>query len=106
MKIRRFRSFRFKLVLYMILSVLATILTEVVIFGGIYLYETRIVAGEYRQIWGGGSPGFQGFTFSESASRDVMVIIVFTILLMSLYFILFLNPFVSSHIHFPKVYLQ
>lgn len=94
MKIRRFGSFRFKLVLYMILSVLATILTEVVIFGGIYLYETRIVAGEYRQIWGGGGPGFQGLTLSESASRDILVIIVFTILLMSLYFILFLNPFV------------
>ena len=78
----------------MILSVLATILTEIVIFGGIYLYETRIVAGEYRQIWGSGSSGFPGFTLSESASRDILVVIVFTILLMSLYFILFLNPFV------------
>lgn len=94
MKIRRFRSFRFKLVLYMLLSVFATVVTELVIFGGIYLYETRIVAGEYRRIWGAGGSAFTGINLTESAFRDLFVVGVFTLLLMCLYFILFLNPLV------------
>ncbi len=94
MKIRRFRSFRFKLVLYMLLSVLATVLTELLIFGGIYLYETRIVAGEYRRVWGAGEQGLLGINLTESALRDILVVGVFTLLLMCLYFILILNPLV------------
>ena len=91
MKIRRFRSFRFKLVMYLLLSVLATVLTEVVIFGGIYLYETRIVAGDYRRVWGSGD---FGISLTQSISGDLIVVGIFTVLFMTLYFVLLLNPFV------------
>lgn len=40
------------MIMYMFLSLLATIATEGLIFMGIYLYETEIIAGEYKKVWG------------------------------------------------------
>ena len=93
MKVRRFRSLRFRLVLYMLMSVAATLLTEAVIFAGIYLYESRIVAGEYHRIWGSNGQGTSVLDLSRSAGLDILVIVVFTVLLMTLYYILFLNNY-------------
>ena len=51
MKVKRFKSFRFKMVMYMFFSLIATFITEGLIFMGIYLYETEIIAGEYKKVW-------------------------------------------------------
>ena len=40
------------MVMYMFCSVLATLITEGIIFIGIYFYETEIIAGEYKKVWG------------------------------------------------------
>ena len=45
------------MVLYMFLSVVATFITEGIIFAGIYFYETEILAGEYRRVWGSSGQG-------------------------------------------------
>lgn len=57
MKVKRFKSFRFKMVMYMFFSLIATFITEGLIFMGIYLYETEIIAGEYKKVWGASRAG-------------------------------------------------
>ena len=98
MKVKRFKSFRFKMVMYMFFSLIATFITEGLIFMGIYLYETEIIAGEYKKVWGASGQGkmsFGTFTLSQSiAALDVWVIAIFTILLLIIYFILISNKFV------------
>lgn len=49
MKVKRFKSFRFKMVMYMFFSLIATFITEGLIFMGIYLYETEIIAVNIRR---------------------------------------------------------
>ena len=98
MKVKKFKSFRFKMVMYMFLSVLATFLTEGMIFAGIYFYETEILAGEYRKVWGASGQGRLAlgmFTASESVSLDILVILIFTMLLLVMYFILISHNFVT-----------
>lgn len=85
------------MVFYMFLSVLATLITEGIIFVGIYFYETEILAGEYNRVWG--SSGQSGaiaslITITDSTSMDIFVILIFTLLLMVMYFVLFSNQFV------------
>ena len=97
MKVRKFRSFRFKMVMYMIASVIATVITEGIIFLGIYFYETEILAGEYLRIWGSTVEGHVNLDFlgaSSSTGLNLFVFIAFTILLLVLYFILFSHNFV------------
>ena len=97
MKVKRFKSFRFKMIMYMFLSLLATIATEGLIFMGIYLYETEIIAGEYKKVWGASGQGKMSlgtFTMSQSVALDAWVIVIFTILLLVIYFILISNNFV------------
>ena len=98
MKVKRFKSFRFKMAMYMFLSVLATLITEGIIFMGIYLYETEIIAGEYKKVWGTAGQGamsIQNFTLSQSTALDVFVIMIFTVLLLLMYFILISHSFVT-----------
>ena len=94
MKVRRFRSFRFKIIMYMLLSVIATLVTEGIIFAGIYLYEREIVAGDYRRIWGSGTFSLLRFGEPSRAFSDLGLIIVFSMILMTLYFILISHGFV------------
>ena len=97
MKVRRFRSFRFKMVRYMLLSILATFITEGIIFLGIFLYETENIAGEYRKVWGASgqsSMPLRMFSFSQSTVLDFFVILLFTILLFTMYFVLISHNFV------------
>ncbi len=94
MKVRRFRSFRFKIIMYMLLSVIATLVTEGIIFAGIYLYEREIVAGDYRRIWGSGTFSLLRFGEPSGAFSDLGLIIVFSMILMTLYFILISHGFV------------
>ena len=98
MKVKRFKSFRFKMVMYMFFSLIATFITEGLIFMGIYLYETEIIAGEYKKVWGASGQGkmsFGTFTMSQSIALDAWVIAIFTILLLIIYFILISNKFVT-----------
>ena len=84
--------------MYMFLSVLATLVTEGIIFMGIYLYETEIIAGEYKKVWGTAGQGamsVQNFTLSQSTALDVFVIMIFTVLLLLMYFILISHSFVT-----------
>ena len=86
------------MVLYMFLSVLATIVTEGIIFAGIYFYETEILAREYKRVWGASGQGSMSFgmlTMSEPVSLDILVILVFTVLLLVMYFILISHGFVT-----------
>lgn len=86
------------MVMYMFLSLIATIVTEGLIFMGIYLYETEIIAGEYKKVWGASGQGkmtLGTFTMSQSAALDVWVIAIFTMLLLVIYFILISNKFVT-----------
>lgn len=65
---------------------------------GIYLYETEIIAGEYKKVWGASGQGkmtLGTFTMSQSAALDVWVIAIFTMLLLVIYFILISNKFVT-----------
>lgn len=85
------------MIMYMFLSLLATIATEGLIFMGIYLYETEIIAGEYKKVWGASGQGKMSlgtFTMSQSVALDAWVIVIFTILLLIIYFILISNKFV------------
>lgn len=82
----------------MFLSVLATIVTEGIIFAGIYFYETEILAREYKRVWGASGQGSMSFgmlTMSEPVSLDILVILVFTVLLLVMYFILISHGFVT-----------
>lgn len=98
MKVKRFKSFRFKMVLYMFLSVLATVVTEGVIFAGIYFYETEILAGEYKRVWGAAGQGrmsVEMLTMSEATMMDLLIILAFTLLLIVMYFVLISHGFVT-----------
>lgn len=97
MKVKRFKSFRFKMVMYMFCSVLATLITEGIIFIGIYFYETEIIAGEYKKVWGASGQGRMSLSMlslSESTALDIWVLFIFTILLLIMYFILISHNFV------------
>jgi len=86
------------MVSYMLSSVLATLITEGIIFIGIYLYETENIAGEYRKVWGASgqsSMSFRMLSFSQSAALDFFVILLFSILLFTMYFILISHSFVT-----------
>ena len=55
------------MVMYMFFSLIATFITEGLIFMGIYLYETEIIAGEYKKVWGASGQGKMSFgTFTLS----------------------------------------
>lgn len=85
------------MVRYMLLSILATFITEGIIFIGIYLYETENIAGEYRKVWGASgqsSMSLRMLSFSQSSALDFFVILLFTILLFIMYFILISHSFV------------
>ena len=85
------------MVMYMFFSVIATLVTEGIIFAGIYLYETEIIAGEYKKVWGAAGQGKMALgmlSMSQSTALDVFVILVFTILLLVMYFILISHSFV------------
>ena len=65
------------MVMYMFFSLIATFITEGLIFMGIYLYETEIIAGEYKKVWGASGQGkmsFGTFTMSQSIALDAWVI--------------------------------
>ena len=97
MKVKRFKSFRFKMVMYMFCSVLATLITEGIIFIGIYFYETEIIAGEYKKVWGASGQermSLSMLSLSESTALDLWVLFIFTILLLVMYFILISHNFV------------
>ncbi|MBQ9155919.1 MAG: HAMP domain-containing histidine kinase [Eubacterium sp.] len=97
MKVRHFRSFRFKMVRYILLSLLATLITEGIIFLGIYLYEIENIAGEYRKVWGAsgqGSMSLRMLSLSSSSVLDIIIILIFTLLLFIMYFILISHSFV------------
>ena len=86
------------MVLYMFLSVLRPSSQRESFFAGIYFYETEILAGEYRRVWGASGQGNLAlgmFTASESVSLDILVILIFTILLLVMYFILISHNFVT-----------
>ncbi len=85
------------MVMYMFLSVIATAITEGIIFAGIYLYETEIIAGEYKRVWGNSGQGklsLGSSSLSQSVALDIWVIAIFTILLLVIYFILISHNFV------------
>ena len=97
MKVNQYRSFRFRIVLYMFLSVLATIVTEAVLFFLIFLYENEMSTGRYREIWGisGNGKVTSGMlTLSNLNGFDIAVLLFFSVLLMILYFVLFSHGFV------------
>lgn len=97
MKVKRLKSFRFKIVMYIIYSILATFVTEAIILGGVYLYETEILAVEYNKIWGAsgqGSMKLSSFLGDRVLSMDLAVFLIFTLLLLVMYFILFSHGFV------------
>ena len=85
------------MVRYMLRSILATFITEGIIFIGVFLYETENIAGEYRKVWGASGEGtvsFRMLSFSQSASLDFFVILLFTVLLFIIYFVLISHNFV------------
>ena len=85
------------MVMYIFCSVLATLITEGIIFIGIYFYETEFIAGEYNKVWGASGQGRMSLsmlTLSESTALDLWVIFIFTILLLVMYFILISHNFV------------
>ncbi len=93
----RFKSFRFRIVMYIIWSMIATFMTEAVIMGGIYLYETEVMTQKYNEIWGTTGQGevdFISFLNLKGPSLDLAVFILFTLVLMIMYFMLFSHPFV------------
>jgi len=97
LKANRFRSFRFKIVFYMFMSILATILTETVLFYGIYLYESQMNSGRYREIWGVAGDGnvtSSVFSLNNLSGFDLIVLLFFSVLLLILYFVLFSHRFV------------
>ncbi len=97
MKVNRFRSFRFKIVLYVLLSILATAITETILFFGIYLYEIEMMTNRYREIWGNAGNGRVSssmLSLNNMSGLDLAVLVFFSILLMVLYFVLFSHGFV------------
>ncbi|MEE1229321.1 MAG: HAMP domain-containing sensor histidine kinase [Lachnospiraceae bacterium] len=98
MKVKLMKSFRGKMIMYMLLSMLATLVTEGIIFVCIYFYETNILAGEYRRVWGAygqGSMSVAMFLNTQSLPLDIFVVTIFSVLLLVMYFILFTHRFVS-----------
>ncbi|MBR0411318.1 MAG: HAMP domain-containing histidine kinase [Eubacterium sp.] len=97
LKVKRFSSFRFKMVRYMLLSILATFITEGIIFLGVYLYETENIAGEYSKIWGASGQSSMPLgmlSFSQSTALDFFVILLFSVFLFIMYFVLISHNFV------------
>ena len=97
MKVNQFRSFRFRIVLYMFLSIIATIITEAVLFFGIYIYENEMSTGRYREIWGTSGNGkvtSSILALGNLNGFDIAVLLFFSVLLMVLYFVLFSHGFV------------
>lgn len=97
MKVNQFRSFRFRIVLYMFMSILATIATEAVLLYGIYLYENEMSMGRYREIWGASGNGKAAssiLALGNLNGLDIAVLMFFSVLLMVLYFVLFSHGFV------------
>ena len=97
MRANQFRSFRFKIVLYICLSIFATILTELLLFFGIYFYEVTLSAGRYREYGNGTTSGklvYSLFSLKSLNGFDVFVLLTFSVLLIILYFILFSHNFV------------
>lgn len=97
LKVKRFSSFRFKMVRYMLLSILATFITEGIIFIGVYLYETENIAGEYSKIWGASGQSSMPLgmlSFSQSTALDFFVILLFSVFLFIMYFVLISHNFV------------
>lgn len=85
------------MVRYILLSLLATLITEGIIFLGIYLYETENIVGEYRKVWGAsgqGSMSLRMLSLSQSSGLDLFVLLLFTVLLFIMYFILISHSFV------------
>lgn len=81
----------------MVLSLMATFVTEFILFFGIYIYETTMMAGRYREIWGDASHGRVSssmLSFNNLDGFDLTVLLVFSILLLILYFVLFSHRFV------------
>lgn len=98
MKVKLMKSFRGKMIMYMLLSMIATLVTEGIIFVCIYFYETNILAGEYRRVWGAygqGSMSVAMFLNTQSLPLDIFVVTIFSVLLLVMYFILFTHRFVS-----------
>ena len=97
MKVNQFRSFRFRIVLYMFMSIIATIITEAVLLFGIYIYENEMSTGRYREIWGtsgNGKVASSILALSNLNGFDIAVLLFFSVLLMILYFVLFSHGFV------------
>ncbi|MEE3462374.1 MAG: hypothetical protein VZR00_10930, partial [Lachnospiraceae bacterium] len=73
------KSFRGKMIMYMLLSMIATLVTEGIIFVCIYFYETNILAGEYRRVWGAygqGSMSVAMFLNTQSLPLDIFVVTI------------------------------
>lgn len=98
MKIQKLQSFRFKIVMYMVLSIIATVVTEGIIFLGIYFYEMKIIASEYKEVWGAAGQGNRMYSLvfgNGFSGMDVLVIALLTVFLMVMYFILISQGFVK-----------
>ncbi len=81
----------------MFLSVLATIITEAVLFFLIYVYENEMSTGRYREIWGtsgNGKVASSILALGNLSGFDIAVLLFFSVLLMILYFVLFSHGFV------------
>ena len=97
MKVKRLKSFRFKIVMYIIYSFIATLVTELLIIGGLYLYEADAMAEKYSEVWGTSGQtrlDFSTFIGTKLPSTDLLVYLIFTVLLLILYFVLFSHQFV------------
>ena len=81
----------------MFLSIIATIITEAVLFFGIYIYENEMSTGRYREIWGTSGNGkvtSSILALGNLNGFDIAVLLFFSVLLMVLYFVLFSHGFV------------
>ena len=73
------------MVMYMIASVIATVITEGIIFLGIYFYETEILAGEYLRIWGSTVEGHVNLdVLGASSSTGLNLFVFIAIMLLEL----------------------
>ncbi len=87
------------MVMYMFMSVLATLITEGIIFAGIYTYESQMAAQEYNKagnvLGQGNLPLSRLFSITHSGSLDILILIIFSMLLSVMYFILISHNFVT-----------
>lgn len=97
MKVKKLKSFRFKIVMYIVYSSIATIITEFLILAGIYFYEVEAMSAKYREVWGTSGQtrlDFSTFIGNRLPSVDLFVFLIFTMLLLIMYFTLFSHQFV------------